>query len=150
MPTGAKLISALYFLFLGYVGAHIVHSIFEAEVGYDLDFGRFKEIAAVICCLTGWRMMGNRVEEGYNLAIMGGILTAVTMVFWNLVLWAAVEMIGESMKLKYNGAMQAIKDAIRIAIEYSQTIATVEFIGTMVVGAVIGGILAEWTSSRFR
>ena len=47
MPTGAKLISALYFLFLGYVGAHIVHSIFEAEVGYGLPAGLAASIAAL-------------------------------------------------------------------------------------------------------
>ena len=150
MPTGAKLISAAFYGFLTYIAAHIVHHTFEVEIGYEQDFGLFKEITAVIGGLVGWKVQGPRVGEGYYLAIQGGFITSVAIVFWGLVLWALVEMINESMKMKYKGAMHAIKDSFMIAIEYAKTIAVPEFIITMAVGALIGGILAEYTSSRFR
>lgn len=150
MPTGARLISAIFFGFLTYIATHIVHAAFEADVGYDLDFGRFKEITAVIGLLTGWIVQGNRAGEGRNFAIQGGILTSFLIVFWSLTLWSLVEMIQESMKMKYRGATQALVDTFRIALDYAATFGNLTFIATMVIGGILGGMLAEWAASRYR
>ncbi len=150
MPTGAKLISAVFYGFLAYIAAHVVHSTFEAEAGYDLNFGWFKEITALIGILTGWRVQGTRAGDGRNFAIQGGVLTSVMIVFWSVILWSIVEMIQESMKMQYRGPSQAVVDAFRIAIEYCQTIGTMPFILTMLMGGVLGGTIAEWAAARFR
>ena len=150
MPTGARLFSALFFGALTYVAAHIVHAAFEAEVGYDLNFGLFKEITAVIGIFAGWIIMGKRAGEGNNYAIQGGILTAVSIVFWGLVLWSIVEMVEESMKLKYPNATAAVMDSFRIALDYLSTIATGPFIVTMFFGGILGGMVAEWAARRYR
>ena len=57
MPTGARLVSAIYFAFFTYVAAHLVHSIFEAEIGYELQWGNMKEITAGIGLFVGWFVM---------------------------------------------------------------------------------------------
>ena len=150
MPTGARLFSAIYVGILTYVVAHMVHAVFELEAGYDLDFGMFKEICAGIGILTGWTVMGSRAGEGNNYAIQGGILTSVMIVFWNLILWSLVEMVQESMKLKYKDPSQAVIDAFRIALEYGQTIGTVPIIGTLLIGGVVGGFVGEWAARRYR
>ena len=150
MPTGAKLMSAVFYGFLAYVGSHIVYGIFEAEAGYELRWGRFAEINLLIGVFVGWFVQGIRVGDTYNYAIQGGILSALSVVFWCTLLWSFLEMIGESMKLVYRGATEALVDVFRIAIDHSLTFATPTFIMTMFIGGMIGGYLAEWTSRRVR
>lgn len=150
MPTGAKLVSAIYFTFITYVAAQMVHNIFEANIGYDLDWGNFAEITAVIGLLVGWQVMGPHVGDGRYFAIQRGILSSVACVFWSLILWALVEMIKLGMDLKYPGPTAAIVDGFRIALEYGKEISTPLFWGWMIGAGIFGGLLAEFTSKRFR
>lgn len=149
MPTGSRLVSALFYGFLTYVAAHMVHAAFEADVGYDLNFGKFKEVAAFIGVITGWVVQGNRVGEGKNFAIQGGVLTVVLIIFWNLVFWSLREMVVESMKLKYRGPTAALVDSFNIALDNVMTFANLQFCITVFVGGILGGMLAERAAQRY-
>ena len=149
MPTGARLVSAIFYGFLAYVGAQIVHAIYEAEIGYDLDWWFFAEITAVVGILVGWKFAGTKVGDGYYLGMQNGLISTLILVFYAVLLWAIVEMVQESMKLKYPGATAAVVDIFRIAIEYVKSIAKPTFLITMAIGGLIGGYLAEWSSRRY-
>lgn len=150
MPTGARLVSAIYFAGLAYVLGFLVHAALEADIGYEVQVGRMKEVLAVIGILVGWKVMGSRAGEGRSYAVQGGILAAVSIVFWALIIFSLREMIKESTKLKYDDAPEAVVDAFRIAIDHVVTLANVPIVALLLVGGIFGGYLAEFISHRWR
>ena len=52
--------------------------------------GRFREITAAIGFIVGWLFMGKLTRRGYREAINSGLVTAILLVFWALLVVFAV------------------------------------------------------------
>lgn len=146
MPTGAKAMSAAAFAVVGWLIANAyVQNMPVAEA-----VGRVREIAALIGAIVGWRVMGPSVGKGYLESAAAGLKTVIVLVFFSLLVVGIYEMLQESMKMRYEGPLEAIVDIFGRMLERAPTLATGGVIGAMVLGGVIGGILAENANRRWR
>ena len=145
MPTAAKLVAAVFFAMLGYLMAEA----FKPTQPEGLQFGYFGEICAGIGLVCGWIVMGALVGKGYGRAWGLGVRTAITTIFWATLAFATYEMVLRSMKLRYDGPMEAVVAAIALVLQYGTAMVDQRFILTVLIGGAIGGILTEWSSRRW-
>lgn len=145
MFTAAKAVAALFFAVFGYIAAYLVLPLLpEGSSAAYLN-----ETVAASGLLMGWRVSGRNAGNGYRAAAGYGLTTVVLMVFWSILAFAGYEMLQNAMRLRYNGAMQALVGLFAIGIDYGKMIATFEIIATGIGGAVIGGWVTEWASKRW-
>ena len=114
------------------------------------QFGYFSVITAGIGVLCGWFVMGGLVGAGYYSASGFGVRTSATLVFWSVVLLSIIEMVKLSIKLRYEGPMDAIQGAFEIALGYLRLMVDPGVIGVLLIGGALAGMFAEWSSKRWR
>jgi hypothetical protein len=93
--------------------------------------------------------MGSLVGKGYRLAAMGGFRTSATFLVWALLTCSIILMVRKAFKKRYDSPMEAIVDIFALALEHGAKAATVEVIGVLLVGGIIGGLCAEWAKRRW-
>jgi hypothetical protein len=146
MPTGAKAMAALCFAIVGWITANTyVPNMPEAtRVGY------MREMTAVLGAIIGWRVMGNSVGKGYLRAVGAGWKTMIVLVFFALLLFGLYEMLNLSMKMRYEGPIEAILDVFQRMLERSPPLASLPVLTVMLVGGAVAGMLTENASRRWR
>ena len=146
MPTAANLISALSLAVLAYVVTGQIIPLFPE----GKDFGSFWLVNVCLGLAVGWVVMGKRAGRGLTPAINNGFTSMVVLVFWGLFVQGCVEMTRLAMRNRYDGPFEAILAIFEIGFDYLTIIATPTIIGTLVVGGVISGLLAEFAARRWR
>jgi hypothetical protein len=146
MPTGAKAMAALSFAVVGWVTANVyVPNMPEAtRVGY------MREMTAVLGAFIGWRVMGNSVGKGYLRAVGAGWKTVIVLVISALLLFGLYEMLNLSVKMRYDGPIEAILDVFQRMLDRSPPLASVPVLTAMVVGGAVAGMLTENANRRWR
>jgi hypothetical protein len=145
MPTGAKLMAALAFAVVGLV----IASYYVPLMPEAAAVGPFREFSAAIGAIVGWRVMGPSVGKGYLEAAASGMKTVVVLVFFALLALGIYEMLQESVKMRYDGPMDAIVDVFARMAERAPPLITFNVLVAMVLGGIIGGMLAENASRRW-
>lgn len=146
MPTAAKLVSALFFLILCYIAAESYKPLMPP----DTTFGQFSHVCAGIGALSGWLVMGRLAGHGYGLAASSGLRTMATAVFFALLLFSGREMILRSLHLRYKGPFEAVQAMAELMAGYAQLMLSPVFLAVVLMGGMAGGLVAEWTSLRWR
>jgi hypothetical protein len=147
MPTAGKLVAAVFFAILGFLMAEAYKHVMPPET----QFGKFSLITAAIGLLCGWLIVGSLTGRGYGRAWGLGIRTAITIVAWATLGFSLYEMILRSMKGRYGGSpMEALTGAVKLILEYGQKMADQQFLLTLFIGGIIGGLATEWASRRWR
>ena len=146
MPTGAKAMAAISFAIVGWLTANIyVLNMPEAtRVGY------LREMVGILGAIVGWRVMGNAVGKGYFRAVGSGWKTMVILVFFALLLFGIYEMLLQSVRMRYDGPLEAILDVFQRMMDRSFPLLTVGVLVTMTIGGAVAGILTENASRRWR
>lgn len=146
MPTSTRLVAALWFAAVGWLAAnaHI------PALGEGARIGTFREITAVIGLFCGWLVMGRLAGRGYVESVNGGVRSSATLAFFALLGFSTWLMLGEALRKRYEGPMEAVVGIFRLMGEHVRAMATVEEIGILLLGGVAGGILAEWVFRRWR
>ncbi|WP_135451018.1 TrgA family protein [Tabrizicola caldifontis] len=146
MPTGAKAMAAVSFAVVGWLIANAyVTNMPEAQ-----SVGFFRELTGLLGAIVGWRVMGPSVGKGYLEAIGSGWKTVIVLVFFALLLSGIYEMLQQSVRMRYDGPMEAIIDVFRRMMERSQALLSVGVMAVMVVGGGIAGVLTENANRRWR
>jgi len=146
MPTAAKLVAAVVFAIVAALAAHL----YIPALPEGTQIGRFREIAAAMGVICGWRTMGRRVGRGYGEALSSGVRTSATLTFWLVLGFSINEMVYRATKLRYGGSpMEAVLAVFELMLYYARLMLTPEVLGTLLVGGLIGGLLAEWSSRRW-
>ena len=146
MPTAAKLVAAIAFALLGLFTAELIKPLMPEGT----QFGFFREVCAAIGALCGWRVMGELTGRTYRAAVESGLRTMLTMVFWSILLLAIYHMVLESMKRRYDGPIEAIQAIFSISLDYLQIMVDPGVIAALLLGGMLGGVLTEWASRRWR
>jgi hypothetical protein len=146
MPTGAKLMAAISFAVVGWIMANF----YAVNMPDAAAAGPIREGAAVVGAIIGWRVMGPSVGKGYVEAAGSGVKTAVILLVAALFLLALSEMLGNSVKLRYDGALDAILDVFLTMAKRSEALLSLGVIGSVFVGGIIGGLLTENAGRRWR
>jgi hypothetical protein len=146
MPTGAKLMAAISFAVVGWILANY----YAMNMPDAASAGPIREGAAVIGGLVGWKVMGPSVGKGYVEAAGAGVKTAVVLAVVALFLLALREMLDNSVKMRYEGAGEAILDVFETAVKRSQAMVSLGVAGTILIGGILGGLLTENAGRRWK
>ncbi|MGL4237886.1 TrgA family protein [Tabrizicola sp.] len=146
MPTGAKLMAAISFAVVGFIVAHF----YALNMPDASSAGPIREAAALIGAIVGWRIMGGSVGKGYIEAAGSGIKTAVIFVVVALLLLALQEMLMNSVKMRYEGALDAILDVFLTMAQRSEALLSLGVLGAVFIGGIIAGIVTENAGRRWR
>lgn len=141
MPTGAKLIGGIAFAFLAY----FISDLIKPQFPEGTQFGWFSPLNAIVGWLMGWTIMGKGAGETYRKTFGYGLTTLVAITFWCLLVWAGYEMLQNSIRLRYDGPIEALQDMAQIFVEYAQTAG----VNGVVWPAVIGALFAAWLTHFF-
>jgi hypothetical protein len=146
MPTGAKLMAAVSFAVVGWVLANY----YAVNMPDATAAGPIREAAAVIGVLVGWSVMGNAVGKGYVEAAGAGIKTAVVLAVVALFLLAMAEMLDNSVKMRYEDAMDAFLDVFQTMAKRSHALLSLGVFGTILFGGIVAGLLTENAGRRWK
>ena len=145
MPTTAKLVSAVAFALVALLAAvaYIPHLPENTSVGY------FREIMAALGLLLGWQSMGRNAGRGWGEAAGQGLKTSALIVFWALLSFASYTMILRSTKQIYRAdPVKALLDVPRIMLDYGRLAVAQDVLAVLILGGLLGGLLAEFTARR--
>ncbi|WP_309666899.1 TrgA family protein [Tabrizicola sp.] len=145
MPTAAKLVAAVVFAIVGWIAAN-AH---VPALGEAVNVGAFRELVGLLGMLIGWRVMGPAVGHGYQAALGSGIKTAVVLAFLALLIFSTREMVLTSMKMRYDGPVDAVLAIFQLMLEHAQKMLTFNVIIVLVVGGLVGGVISERASKRW-
>lgn len=145
MPTGAKAIAALTFGVVGWLLANA----YVPNMAQPQPVGMFRELTAAVGAIIGWMVMGTSVGKGYIAAMGSGLKTVVVLIICSLLLFSTYEMLMQSVKMVYDGPMDAVLDIFLRMFEHSAPLASTGVVMVILVGGLIGGVLAENASRRW-
>ena len=146
MPTGAKLMAAVSFAVVGWVLANY----YAMNMPDSSSAGPIREGAALVGAFVGWKVMGPSVGGGYVEAAGAGIKTAVVLAVTALFLLSLREMIDNSVKMRYDGALDAIVDVFQTMVTRSEALLSLGVFGTILFGGIVGGLLTENAGRRWK
>ena len=146
MPTGAKLMAAVSFAVVGWVLANF----YALNMPDAAAAGPIREVAAVVGAITGWKVMGPAVGKGYVEAAGAGIRTSIVLAVAALFLLALAEMLDKSVKMRYDGALEAFLDIFQTMVRRSDALLSLGVFGTVLLGGVLGGLLTENAGRRWK
>ncbi len=146
MPTGAKLVAAISFAVVGWILANY----YAVNMPDASAAGPIREAAALIGAVVGWMVMGPAAGKGYVEAAGSGIKTAVVLTVVALFGLALSEMLSNSVKMRYDGPMEAIMDVFQTMALRSQALLSLGVFGTLFLGGILGGLLTENAGRRWK
>ncbi len=147
MPTASRLVASVCLAVLAFFvsGQIIDHTPDER------DFGYFTPANIAIGFICGWVVMGKRAGRGITPAINNGLTGAASMVFWGLFSQGTYEMFRLAMRHRYDGPFEAVLAIFKIGINYAyEFLLHPQIIWTLLIGAVLSGLLTEMASRRWR
>lgn len=147
MPTAAKLISGVAFLIVGYLAA--LAYIPQLPEGTKTAF--FPELTAALGFLVGWRSLGLVVGKGYAESLSYGLRASIILVFSALLVFSVYHMIQQAFKVgHYHDAGEAVLDVPMTMLDYGKLLWAPQVIEVLVIGGVLGGLVAEFVDKRWR
>jgi hypothetical protein len=145
MPTAAKLVASVLFALLSF----FIADLYAQGITDGTRTTYLLPGCAAIGLICGWRVMGRLVGKGMGDAMGSGIRTALTIVFFALLLFSIYEMVVVSTKGLYDGPMEAVLAIFDIMLKYGRGLVTPELIGTILVGGGLAGMTTEWADRRW-
>lgn len=145
MPTMTKLIAAVFFAAVAYFSA----IAFRDGMPENAHFGQFNAICGGIGVLCGWLVMGSAAGKGYIASAGAGVRTSVTIVAWTLLICSIILMLRKAFLKRYISPTDAVVDVFSLALENGALLFRPEVLSILLLGGLLGGILAEWTKMRW-
>ena len=146
MPTAAKLMAAASFAVVGWILANS----YAVNMPDAAAAGPIREGAALVGVVVGWSVMGNSVGKGYVEAAGAGIKTAVILAVVALFLLALAEMLENSVRMRYEDAMEAILAVVDTMAKRSHALVSLGVFGTVLLGGIVAGLLTENAGRRWK
>ena len=146
MPTGAKAMAAISFAVVGWITAHV----YVPNMPEGNSVGYLRELTAILGAVIGWRVMGNAAGKGYVRAIGSGWKTMIVLIFFALLFFGTYEMLQLSVRMRYDGPMEAILDVFQRMLDRAPPILTPPVLAAILIGGGIAGMLTENASHRWR
>lgn len=145
MPTGGKLIAAIAFAALAY----FVSDLIKPLLPEGTNVSRLSEINAIVGLLMGWKVMGKGAGRTYRQSFGYGLTTLAVTVFWSLLIWSGYEMLKRSIRLYYDGPVEALQEMAELYVDYARMAAVSEVLVPAIVGAVFVSWLTEFFARRW-
>ena len=146
MPTAAKLVAAICLAALGWIVADMIKPLLPEGT----QVGLFSPISAAWGAVVGWTFTGKRLGDGTGTAVGIGMGSIFLLGFWVLLSFSGYEMVRLSMRLRYDGPVEALQDMFQIAVDYLKVSASPEVIGALIAGGLIAGVITGFVAKRWR
>jgi len=146
MPTAARLVAAALLAILGFYMAEQV----KALLPEGMYTGKMSEVTAGLGLLTGWIVLGSRAGRGWTAGINNGITATVVLVFWALFVFGAYKMIIDALARRFRDPMEAFAEVFLKMYEYASYLADTNIILSLLIGAVVAGLLTEMAGRAWR
>lgn len=146
MPTASKAVAAIWFGMVGWAAAEAFKPLMPPET----VFGWFNVVSAGLGLWIGWWVLGPLAGRGMRAAIGTGLRTSFTLFFYGLLVFSFYEMIMRSLAKRYSGPTQAVVGTFDIMLGYMRLMGDVLFLGVLVAGGILGGLLVEKVSRHWR
>lgn len=147
MPTTARLVAAVLMAILGWVAASM--AVQYAPDG--VPTGVVAPVSAAWGVLIGWVWTGGRLQAGQGKAVGYGFMGAVLMVFWVVLSFSLLQMLGRAVRVRYHGdPVAAVQDMMAISVDYLRLLAHADVLGVLAVGGILIGAITGWAARRFR
>ncbi len=145
MPTGGKLIAALTFAALAY----FISDLIKPLLPEGTNVSRLSEINALVGLLMGWKVMGKGAGHTYRQSFGYGLTTLAVTFFWSLLIWSGHEMVKRSIKLYYDGPVEALQEMAALYVDYARVAAVQEVLLPAILGALFVAWLTEFFARRW-
>ena len=145
MPTGGKLAGAILFGLFGWYLAGVMGPLFPESKPPDYLI----PLGAALGVVLGWRMCGKRAGRGYQNVPAIGLTFAAAQVFWTCFIIGVVEMLDNAMRGRFDGPTEAALSVFNELVGVAVYFADVNFLTTLVIGALIAALVTEYAGQRF-
>jgi hypothetical protein len=145
MPTAAKASAGVWFAMVGFAAAEAFKPLMPPES----VFGWFSFFCAGFGFVIGWWVLGPLAGRGYRASLGTGLRTSFTLLFWALTFFSLREMILRSIAKRYKGPTEAVVGTLDIMLDSLRLMGDGVFIGTLLVGGLLGGLFVEWVARRW-
>jgi Flp pilus assembly pilin Flp len=146
MPTGPKLVAALMFGMLAYFCSDLAGQLLPE--GSRTNW--LSPLNGLIGVVMGWRICGARAGDGLVASLGYGLTTVFAITFWAILIWAGYDMTKNSMRMRYDGPVEALQEMGVTMVEYARMVATgPDVIGSIVIGALVCAWVTEFFSRRW-
>lgn len=145
MPTGAKLIGAVIFCLTGWIAA----TISVPGLPDEREPGLLVPIAALTGLVFGWGLVGTHVGTTLRQSFGLSVRTVAMMLLTTLFLIAGEEAYQRSIKLRYDGPVEAVTDIAALMLFFGQMALQGPVFVVLGIGIVIGTILVRWAGRAF-
>ncbi len=145
LPTAARLVAAISLGVLGWIGSDMVRPLMPPQTA----FGWFNYVNAVLGILCGWYLVGSRAGRGYAEALANGLTGVLALIICGFFAQSFNLMLKQALEKKYDGPVDAIVGIFDNALDYALYLIDPMLIGSLLVGGMICGLLAEIASRRW-
>lgn len=145
MPTAAKLVSAILLAAIGWLCAELVKPLMPE--GSDLTY--LAPTCAAVGLVVGWGFLGPRADRGLGTAGSNAATIIVVQTFCTLFVFSFSEMISNSLRRRYDGAVEAVQDIFVIGYETAIEFTTAEIAATAILGAFITSTCAFYAARKW-
>jgi hypothetical protein len=146
MPTTGRGVAAILMAILAWYASEMFRPLMPEGTG----FGWFNEVNVALGLLSGWIVIGSRLNYGYGNALGAGLTGVGAMVFWAVFLQSFNEMLRLALEKRYDGPVEGIIAIFEIGIDYLFTMWHIPLIVLLVVGGIVIGLVSEWVARRWR
>ena len=148
MPTAAKLFSAFAFAAVAYLAAHL----YALGLPDGRPAGYLREVSALVGLFCGWWIMGPMATKGRGrIEAMGtGVRTSFTIALMVLFIFATSDMLGRSVKGRYDTPMDAVLGIFELMLLLAPPLFTADILGVLLLGGLIGGAIAQWAGRTWK
>ncbi|MFA5582131.1 MAG: TrgA family protein [Paracoccaceae bacterium] len=144
MPTFPRLVAAIWFGALGALVAWRVVPLLPEGT----QLGWFLQISAAIGVVIGWRFMARRAFDRFQQMVGYGITISLLTLFWGVFVFAGYDIYRRSIRMHFDGPVQAIESLFVTMADYAVLAATPTVMGALLVGGALGGWVI-WYFARF-
>ncbi|MEM6594022.1 MAG: TrgA family protein [Pseudomonadota bacterium] len=145
MPTAARLISAVLFALIGFLVAGTVKPLLPE--GQPTNY--LYPLSILIPAICAWRVIGRLIGRGWVNAINTGVYGIVCSIVFTILAFSIGEMLKRSMRLQYDGPMEAVTAMFGIFFEYGLLLGTPMAVGYLLIGGIVTGLIAEWSHFKW-
>jgi hypothetical protein len=147
MPTASKLAAALAFAVMAYFAANA----FAGHMPQGSDPGMLREVSALTGALVGWLTIGRHgAGRGVVDQAGAGLRTSLVTAFWVLLGFSIYLMIRKSMRMMYDGPLEAVLGIFDVMLEQGKAMAQVDILAILGLGGALGGIFTGWAGRRWK
>lgn len=144
MPTAARLTAAIAFAIVGY----FIYIAMVPSFGEKVIPSFLLPVCLGAGLWSGWVLCGSKADSVRS-GIGTGLTAVVAMIFSILFIMSFVHMIQLSMRRRYDGPMEAIVDVFNIMYENAIMFATQNLGLTLLLGALIAGLVSGIMGKKF-